>query len=510
MKERNEQAQDLMEDVVYSGGDKREAKLAKAKHRVFRSAVLTVLLLTFATAAVYFGTSFGWLSPPSRDVGAHGSGVTSEGIAATVGYDVYKYDEDDLNENGDVDEGININASRMTMNLYDQILLGRNDRTPLILRAVLSEAYKYEVEQNNKKVMLTVKCASESTTRENYDIDGDGVLEEVDWLSNVVSVCADYIPEIIQNIENGTIPKNSNGEDYKSVDDYIYHAAIDHFANDYIYDPVRFLGDIEQTAAGWEETSYIITEVTDTGNLGATASHTEREDGMDVTYKYVVEEYLISDGNGNFLGMNAGGTATANYSPSFSEGTQYTEDEWNTMKAANAMKYSLWTMKDSENGSTSTTLYNQGTRKYLNGARSGNWWYTYTLSAAATGNSWTIGNNLTFLSSNCYIRYNNGSWIGSNNANSTSCTIYKVEKCTRIVPDHTVIVHNKTMTIPVNLDAALGADGNYYMYFLIDYEPNLVTDYMNAQNMEIQIGAEASAQYKFEDIFDISVVLVDA
>ena len=511
MKERNEQTQDWMEDVVYSGGDKREAKLTKAKHRVFRSAVLTVLLLTFATAAVYFGTSFGWLSPPSRDVGAHGSGVTSEGIAATVGYDVYKYDEDDLNENGDVDEGININASRMTMNLYDQILLGRNDRTPLILRAVLSEAYKYEVEQNNKKVMLTVKCASKSTTREDYDIDGDGVLEKVDWLSNVVSVCADYIPEIIQNIENGTIPKNSNGEDYKSVDDYIYHAAIDHFANDYIYDPVRFLGDIEQTAAGWEETSYVITEVKGTGNLGNTAQHTEREDGMDVTYKYVVEGYLISDGNGNFLGMNTDRTATANYSPSFSAGTQYTEAEWNTMKAETAMKYSLWTM----NGSTSTTLYNQGAEMFLDGARTGNWWnYTYTLSTSATDNNlyWTIynnNNNLTFFRRNCYIRYNNnGSWIGSNSG--TNCKVYKVEKCTRIVPDHTVIVHNKTMTIPVNLDAALGADGNYYMYFLIDYEPNLVTDYMNAQGMEIQIGAEASAQYKFEDIFDISVVLVDA
>lgn len=506
MKKRNERTQDWMEDVVYSGGDKPEAKLAKAKHRVFRSAVLTVLLLTFATAAVYFGTSFGWLAPPSRDVGAHGSGVTSEGIAATVGYDAYKYDEDDLNENGDVDEGININASRMTMNLYDQILLGRNDRTPLVLRAVLSEAYKYEVEQNNKKVMLEVKCASKSTTREKYDIDGDGILEEVDWLSNVVSVCADYIPEIIQNIENGTIPKNPDGEDYKSVDDYIYHAAIDHFANDYSYSPVRFLGDIEQTAAGWEETSYVITQVTGTGNLGATAQYTVQEDGMNVTYKYEVEGYLISDGSGNYLGMETDGTATKNYSPSFSTGTQYTEDEWNTMKAANAMKYSLWTMK----GSTSTKLYNQGAGKYLNGARTGNRRnYVYTLSTSADGNNWTINNNLTFLSNNCYIRYN-GSWIGSNNANSTSCTIYKVEKCTRIVPDHTVIVHNKTMTIPVNLDAALGADGNYYMYFLMDYEPNLVTDYMNEQGMEIQIGAEASAQYKFEDIFDISVVLVDA
>ena len=50
MKGRNEKEQNWMENVVYSGG-KREAKLAKAKRGVFRSAALTVLLLEFAAFA---------------------------------------------------------------------------------------------------------------------------------------------------------------------------------------------------------------------------------------------------------------------------------------------------------------------------------------------------------------------------------------------------------------------------------------------------------------------------
>lgn len=500
MKGKREMTRAQMRSAAKSGA------VRQAKRGVYRSATLTVLLLTFATAALYFGTSFGWLAPPSQNVDAGGSGVTSEGVAPTVGYDAYKYDEDDLNENGDVDEGININADYMTMNLYDQILLGRNDRTPLILRAVLSGDLQYQVEQNNKKVKLEVSCASESVTRENYDIDGDGVEEEVDWLSNVVSVCADYIPEITQNIENGTIPKDPSGEDYKSVDDYIYHAAIDHFANDYAYDPVPFLGDYDQTVPGSEEYSYVITRVTGTGSLGATARRTERENDMDVTYTYRVEGYLISDGDGHYLGMNTGGTATSSYTPNFTAEAQYTESQWNTMKAADAMKYSLWTM----NGSTSTTLYNQGAKKYLNGARSGNRSnYKYNLTMADTGNNWTINNNLAFYSRNCYLRYNSG-WIGSNNDNATNTTIYKVERCTKTIPEHSVTAHNKVLTVDVNLNAAKGADGSYYMYFLIDYEPNLVTDYMTAQDMEIQIGAEASAQYSFEDIFDIKVKLVDA
>lgn len=297
----------------------------QAKRRMYRSAALTLASFILASSALWLGVSFGWLGSPSQNVDAGGTGVTSVGVAATTGYDVYKYDETDINQNGDFDEGININSNLITMNLYDRILLGRNDRTPLILRAQLSPGYATEI-QAGKSVMLTISCASASTEPEEYDIDGDGTSETVHWLSNVIGVIADYIPEIVENIESGTIPLDEYDQPYKSDDDYIYHAAINH------------LKSLDE-------------------NTG---------------FKF-------------------------NFVTGMSEGS----------------------------------------------------------------------------------------------------------------PEYTGDVQQKSAELELNMSNARASNGYYYIYLLIDYEPTLISDYMQANNMEIQIGSETDSNYKFEDIFDISAVVVD-
>ena len=462
--------------------------LRDSRRKLTRSIVVTVVLAAVAALAVFEGITLGWLSNPNRNVDANETDIQSAGVTEQDGHDTYKFDVAQ-------DKGICINDdAAVTMNAYDKELPKRNERTPIILRAVLSSSHS-----TSQKLSLKITCASKELKQETLTDETatlyNGQLSKTDWkagdkinwLSNVVNVRAGYIPGLQTRAVAGDYTPHTAGgtTTYKDADDYIYNYAVDFFRASTAITPVKFVTPgssttPEPTSESSQNSRSI--SVNQIGALPERAPETN-SDGSTKTYTYKIDYYTISNG-GNVLNQNntdhvefeeASGVYKLKYGDKYlSYNATYSNGWLNDVKlsiADNPDDAAVWTVKgDTENVQISCRIQN-----YF-------WNSTYYLSFS--GNVWSLSQN-------------------PGNGGKLTITQYYTETVTTTFPEVSV-GDEKNLIINVDLAGAKEPDdGRYYVYLMFDYDHELVNKYLTDNGISLKLGSE---NIQFTDAFQIEVV----
>lgn len=475
--------------------------LRDSRRKLTRSIVVTVVLAAVAALAVFEGVTLGWLSNPNRNVDANETDIQSAGVTEQDGHDTYKFDVAQ-------DKGVCINDDvAVTMNAYDKELPKRNERTPIILRAVLSSNHS-----TTEKLSLKITCASKELKQETLTADTaaqyNGLLsktnwqagDKINWLSNVVNVRAGYIPGLQTRAVAGTYTPYTAGDTttYKDADDYIYHYAVDFFranakteTNPDGIEPVTFISEksiepmveySEWSAGEWQEVSSAseIGKAPDPENQGFDENgnpiikeYRLAEPTQILIYNQQYRQYLYLNGNGQVSATQSKDTAEAN----------------------------PWTLSASGSGYKMSC---NGRYLTVTGRR-----------LAATNNegsavTWSFGDSYGEIMISCvsggttyYLDYSSGwtvsrftPWWGQMVSQKVQYRTYTTK------PGMTVA--EKTITVNVDLAGAKDPDdGRYYVYLMFDYDHELVNKYLADNGISLKLGDE---NIQFTDAFQIAVV----
>lgn len=465
--------------------------LRDSRRKLTRSIVVTVVLAAVAALAVFEGITLGWLSNPNRNVDANETDIQSAGVTEQDGHDTYKFDVTQ-------DKGVCINDdAAVTMNAYDKELPKRNERTPIILRAVLSSNHS-----TTEKLSLKITCASKELEQETLTADTaaqyNGQLskpdwtagDKINWLSNVVNVRAGYIPGLQTRAVAGDYEPYTAGDTtkYKDADDYIYNYAVDYFRASTAISPVKFVTPgssttPEPTSVSSQHSRSI--SVNQIGALPEKAPETN-PDGSTKTYTYNIDYYTISNG-GNVLNQNntdhvefekASDGYKLKYGDKYlSYNATYSNGWLNDVKlsiADNPDDAAIWTVAGAA-GNIRISCEIQEIQDYF-------WNSTYYLSFS--GNEWSLSQN-------------------PGNGGKLTITQYYTETVTTTFPEVSV-GDEKNLIINVDLAGAKEPDdGRYYVYLMFDYDHELVNKYLTDNGISLKLGNE---NIQFTDAFQIEVV----
>lgn len=463
--------------------------LRDSRRRLTRSIVVTVVLAAVAALAVFEGVTLGWLSNPNRNVDANETDIQSAGVTEQDGHDTYKFD---VNQN----KGVCINDdAAVTMNAYDKELPKRNERTPIILRAVLSSSHS-----TTEKLSLKITCASKELEQEtltevtaaqyNSQLSKTNwkAGDKINWLSNVVNVRAGYIPGLQTRAVAGTYTPYTAGDtttSYKDADDYIYNYAVDFFRASTAITPVKFVTPGSTTTPDPTSVSSQGSRsisVNQIGTLPERAPETN-PDGSTKTYTYKIDYYTISNG-GDVLNQNS---------------TDHVEFE----KATGGYKLKYGDKYLSYNATYST-----------------GWWpelqsvTLITTDSADDAAIWTVTGDAgnirifceiqdSFWNSTYYLSFSGNVWSLSRNQMNLTITQYYTETVKTTFPEVSV-GDEKNLIINVDLAGAKEADdGRYYVYLMFDYDHELVNKYLTDNGISLKLGDE---NIPFTDAFQIAVV----
>ena len=463
--------------------------LRDSRRKLTRSIVVTVVLAAVAALAVFEGVTLGWLSNPNRNVDANETDIQSAGVTEQDGHDTYKFDVN-------LDKGVCINDdAAVTMNAYDKELPKRNERTPIILRAVLSSNHS-----TSQKLSLKITCASKELKQETLTADTaaqyNGLLsktnwqagDKINWLSNVVNVRAGYIPGLQTRAVAGDYTPHTAGgtTTYKDADDYIYNYAVDFFRASTAITPVKFVTPgsstpPEPTSESSQRSRSI--SVNQIGTLPERAPEAN-SDGSTKTYTYNIDYYTISNG-GNVLNQND---------------TDHVEFE--EVSGGYKLKYG---------------------DKYLSYNATYNdtgWWHELqsvtliTTDSADDAAIWTVTGDAgnvrisceiqdSFWNSTYYLSFSGNVWSLSQNQMNLTITQHYTETVTTTFPEVSV-GDEKNLIINVDLAGAKEPDdGRYYVYLMLDYDHELVNKYLADNGISLKLGDE---NIQFTDAFKIEVV----
>lgn len=475
--------------------------LRDSRRKLTRSIVVTVVLAAVAALAVFEGITLGWLSNPNRNVDANETDIQSAGVTEQDGHDTYKFDVN-------LEKGVCINDDvAVTMNAYDKELPKRNERTPIILRAVLSSSHSA-----SQKLSLKITCASkelmqetltdETAARYNNQLSKPDWTagDKINWLSNVVNVRAGYIPGLQTRAVAGTYTPYTVGDTtrYKDADDYIYNYAVDFFranakteTNPGGIEPVTFISEksiepmveySEWSAGEWQEVSSAseIGKAPDPENLGFDENgnpiikeYRLAEPTQILIYNQQYGQYLYLNGSGQVSATQSKDTAEANPWTLFASGSGYkmscngrylTVSGWSLETTNNEGSAVTWSFGDN-GGKLTISCVSGGTTYYLH--------YYY---------GWTVS------------RYT--PWWGQMVSQKVQHRTYTTK------PGMTVA--EKTITVNVDLAGAKEPDdGRYYVYLMFDYDHDLVNKYLTDNGISLKLGSE---NIQFTDAFQIEVV----
>lgn len=459
--------------------------LRDSRRKLTRSIVVTVVLAAVAALAVFEGITLGWLSNPNRNVDANETDIQSAGVTEQDGHDTYKFDVAQ-------DKGICINDDvAVTMNAYDKELPKRNERTPIILRAVLSSSHS-----TTEKLSLQITCASKELKQETLTADTAAQYnsqlskpdwaagDKINWLSNVVNVRAGYIPGLQTRAVTGTYEPYTAGDTtkYKDADDYIYNYAVDFFRASTAITPVKFVTPGSTTTpdptseSSQHSRSISVNQI---GMLPERAPETN-PDGSTNTYTYEIDYYTIGNG-GNVLNQNN------------TDHVEFVKDS-----GGYKLKYG---------------------DKYLsyNATYSNGWLNDVKLSIADNPDNaaiWTVTGDAGnvriscriqdyFWNSTYYLSFSGNAWSLSRNQMNLTITQHYTETVTTTFPE-VLVGDEKNLIINVDLAGAKEADdGRYYVYLMFDYDHELVNKYLTDNGISLKLGDE---NIPFTDAFQITVV----
>lgn len=465
--------------------------LRDSRRKLTRSIVVTVVLAAVAALAVFEGVTLGWLSNPNRNVDANETDIQSAGVTEQDGHDTYKFD---VNQ----DKGVCINDdAAVTMNAYDKELPKRNERTPIILRAVLSSSHS-----TSQKLSLMITCASKELEQETLTDETaakyNGQLSKTDWqagdkinwLSNVVNVRAGYIPGLQTRAVAGDYAPITAGDatTYEDADDYIYNYAVDFFRASTAITPVKFVTPGSSTTPEPTSVSSQLSRSISVNQIGALPEKAPEAnpDGSTKTYTYKIDYYTIGSG-GNVLNQNntahvefvgASGGYKLKYGEKYlSYNATYNNGWLNDVKlsiADNPDDAAIWTVAGAA-GNIRISCEIQEIQDYF-------WNSTYYLSFS--GNAWSLREN-------------------PGNSGKLTITQHYTETVTTTFPEVSV-GDEKNLIINVDLAGAKEADdGRYYVYLMFDYDHELVNKYLADNGISLKLGDE---NIQFTDAFQITVV----
>lgn len=463
--------------------------LRDSRRKLTRSIVVTVVLAAVAALAVFEGITLGWLSNPNRNVDANETDIQSAGVTEQDGHDTYKFD---VNQ----DKGVCINDdAAVTMNAYDKELPKRNERTPIILRAVLSSSHS-----TSQKLSLKITCASKEPEQETLTDETatqyNGQLSKTDWkagdkinwLSNVVNVRAGYIPGLQTRAVAGTYTPYTVGDTtrYKDADDYIYNYAVDFFRASTAITPVKFVTPGSTTTPDPTSVSSQRSRSISVNQIGALPERAPETnpDGSTKTYTYNIDYYTISNG-GNVLNQNntdhvefeeAPGGYKLKYGDKYlSYNATYNDTGW----WPELQSVTLITTDSDENAAVWSVTGDAGNIRIFCKIQDSFWNSTYYLSFS--GNVWSLSRNQMNL----------------------TITQYYTETVTTTFPE-VLVGDEKNLIINVDLAGAKEADdGRYYVYLMFDYDHELVNKYLADNGISLKLGDE---NIQFTDAFQIAVV----
>ena len=462
--------------------------LRDSRRKLTRSIVVTVVLAAVAALAVLEGVPLGWLSNPNRNVDANETDIQSAGVTEQDGHDTYKFDVTQ-------DKGICINDDvAVTMNAYDKELPKRNERTPIILRAVLSSNHS-----TSQKLSLMITCASKELKQETLTAETAAQYsnqlsktnwaagDKINWLSNVVNVRAGYIPDLQTRAVAGTYTPYTAGDTttYEDADDYIYNYAVDFFRASTAITPVKFVTPGSSTTPEPTSVSSQYSRSISVNQIGMLPEKAPEanSDGSTKTYTYKIDYYTIGNG-GNVLNQNntahvefeeVSGVYKLKYGDKYlSYNATYSNGWLNDVKlsiADNPDDAAVWTVK----GDAGNVRISCRIQDYF-------WNSTYYLSFS--GNVWSLREN-------------------PGNSGKLTITQYYTETVTTTFPEVSV-GDEKNLIINVDLAGAKEADdGRYYVYLMFDYDHELVNKYLTDNGISLKLGDE---NIQFTDAFQIAVV----
>ena len=462
--------------------------LRDSRRKLTRSIVVTVVLAAVAALAVFEGITLGWLSNPNRNVDANETDIQSAGVTEQDGHDTYKFDVTQ-------DKGICINDdAAVTMNAYDKELPKRNERTPIILRAVLSSSHS-----TTEKLSLKITCASKELKQETLTDETAAKYnsqlsktnwkagDKINWLSNVVNVRAGYIPGLQTRAVAGDYEPYTAGDTttYKDADDYIYNYAVDFFRASTAITPVKFVtpGSTttpDPTSVSSQHSRSI--SASQIGMLPEKAPETN-SDGSTKTYTYKIDYYTIGSG-GNVLNQNNTDhvefeAASDGYKLKYGEKYLSYNAEYSTGWLPTLQSVTLITTDNPENAAVWSVTGDAGNVRISCEIQDSFWNSTYYLSFS--GNAWSLSRNQMNL----------------------TITQYYTETVTTTFPE-VLVGDEKNLIINVDLAGAKEADdGRYYVYLMFDYDHELVNKYLTDNGISLKLGNE---NIPFTDAFQITVV----
>lgn len=462
--------------------------LRDSRRKLTRSIVVTVVLAAVAALAVFEGITLGWLSNPNRNVDANETDIQSAGVTEQDGHDTYKFDVAQ-------DKGICINDdAAVTMNAYDKELPKRNERTPIILRAVLSSSHS-----TTEKLSLKITCASKELKQETLTADTAAQYnsqlsktnwaagDKINWLSNVVNVRAGYIPGLQTRAVAGDYAPITAGDTttYKDADDYIYNYAVDFFRASTAITPVKFVTPGSATTPDPTSVSSQLSRSISANQIGMLPEKAPEtnSDGSTNTYTYKIDYYTISNG-GNVLNQNStdhvefvkdsGGYKLKYGDKYLSYNATYSTGWWPELQSV-----TLITTDSDENAAVWSVTGDAGNVQIFCKIQDSFWNSTYYLSFS--GNVWSLSRNQMNL----------------------TVTQYYTETVTTTFPEVSV-GDEKNLIINVDLAGAKEADdGRYYVYLMFDYDHELVNKYLANNGISLKLGDE---NIQFTDAFQITVV----
>lgn len=471
--------------------------LRDSRRRLTRSIVVTVVLAAVAALAVFEGITLGWLSNPNRNVDANETDIQSAGVTEQDGHDTYKFDVN-------LDKGVCINDDvAVTMNAYDKELPKRNERTPIILRAVLSSNHS-----TTEKLSLKITCASKELEQETLT-DETATLynsqlsktdwkagDKINWLSNVVNVRAGYIPGLQTRAVAGDYEPYTAGDTtttYKDADDYIYNYAVDFFRASTAITPVKFVTPGSTTTPDPTSVSSQHSRSISVNQIGTLPEKAPEAnpDGSTNTYTYKIDYYTIGNG-GNVLNQN-------------------NTDHVEFVKVSGGYK-----LKYGEKYLSYNATYSTGWLSTLQSVT------LITTDSAENAAVWTVAGDAGNVRISCKVDYYRDypgydqfdyylslSWdvwsLRENPGSSGNLTItqHYTETVTTTFPEVSV-GDEKNLIINVDLAGAKEADdGRYYVYLMFDYDHELVNKYLTDNGISLKLGDE---NIPFTDAFKIEVV----
>lgn len=466
--------------------------LRDSRRKLTRSIVVTVVLAAVAALAVFEGITLGWLSNPNRNVDANETDIQSAGVTEQDGHDTYKFD---VNQ----DKGVCINDDvAVTMNAYDKELPKRNERTPIILRAVLSSNHS-----TTEKLSLKITCASKELKQETLTDETAAQYnsqlskadwkagDKINWLSNVVNVRAGYIPGLQTRAVAGDYEPYTAGDTTKckDADDYIYNYAVDFFRASTAITPVKFVTPgssttPEPTSVSSQNSRSI--SVNQIGMLPERAPETN-PDGSTKTYTYKIDYYTIGSG-GNVLNQNntdhvefvkASDGYKLKYGDKYlSYNATYNDTGW----WPELQSVTLITTDSDENAAVWSVTGDAGNIRIFCKIQDSFWNSTYYLSFS--GNVWSLREN-------------------PGNGGKLTITQHYTETVTTTFPE-VLVGDEKNLIINVDLAGAKEPDdGRYYVYLMFDYDHELVNKYLTDNGISLKLGSE---NIQFTDAFQIEVV----